>query len=321
MLLAIVVFVGVFGIAAFLIAATGVNASEQAKKALARLEVLLAASSENQDEQVDIQKRELLSSIPFVNRILLRLEVAPHLRLLLYQANVKWSPGGLLLMSGAAWVVPAYLLYLQTGAIWFSVVLALVPAAIPYGYVRWKRSRRLLKFEEMLPAALDLMVSGLRSGQGFVTALSLVGREMPDPVGPEYRICFDEQNYGLELRTAFENLCTRVPLQDNRIVMTAILIHKETGGNLAEVLEKCANVIRERFRLQREIRTKTAQGRLSGLVLALLPVVLATGMYLAAPEVISLLWTRPAGLKMLDTGIVMLVVGSLLIRKIVNVRV
>ena len=165
------------------------------------------------------------------------------------------------------------------------------------------------------------MVSGLRSGQGFVSALSLVGREIPDPVGPEYRICFDEQNYGLELRTAFENLCTRVPLQDNRIVMTAILIHKETGGNLAEVLEKSANVIRERFRLQREIRTKTAQGRLSGLVLSLLPVVLATGMYLAAPEVISLLWTRPAGLKMLYTGIVMLVVGSLLIRKIVNVRV
>jgi tight adherence protein B len=321
MLLAIVVFVGVFGIAAFLIAATGVNASEQAKKALARLEMLLAASSGNQDEQVDIQKRELLSSIPFVNRILLRLEVAPHLRLLLYQANIKWSPGGLLLLSGAAWVVPAYLFYLQTGAIWFSVVLALVPAAIPYGYVRWKRSRRFLKFEEILPAALDLMVTGLRSGQGFVTALGLVGREIPDPVGSEYRICFDEQNYGLELRTAFENLCTRVPLQDNRIVMTAILIHKETGGNLAEVLEKSANVIRERFRLQREIRTKTAQGRLSGLVLSLLPVVLATGMYLAAPEIISLLWTRPAGLKMLDTGIVMLVAGGLIIRRIVNVRV
>jgi tight adherence protein B len=321
MLLAIVVFIGVFSIVAFLILATGVNASDQAKKALARLQVLLAASSGNQDEQVDIQKRELLSSIPFVNRILLRLEVAPHLRLLLYQANVKWTPGGLLLLSGAAWVVPAYLLDLQTGAFWFSIVLALVPAAIPYGYVRWKRSRRFLKFEEMLPAALDLMVSGLRSGQGFVTALSLVGREIPDPVGPEYRICFDEQNYGLELRTAFENLCTRVPLQDNRIVMTAILIHKETGGNLAEVLEKSANVIRERFRLQREIRTKTAQGRLSGLVLALLPLVLATGMFLAAPDVISLLWTRPGGLKMLYTGIVMLVVGSLLIRKIVNIRV
>jgi tight adherence protein B len=321
MLLAIVVFIGVFSIVAFLILAMGANASEQAKKALARLEALIAASSRNQDEQIDIQKRDLVSSIPFVNRFLLRLEVTPQLRLLLSQARIKWTPGGLLLLSGAAWAVPAYLLYLQTRAFWFSVVLALVPAAIPYGYVRWKRSRRLLKFEEMLPAALDLMVSGLRSGQGFVTALSLVGREIPDPVGPEYRICFDEQNYGLELRTAFENLCTRVPLQDNRIVMTAILIHKETGGNLAEVLEKCASVIRERFRLQREIRIKTAQGRLSGLVLALLPVVLATGMYLAAPEVIGLLWKRPAGLKMLYTGIVMLVVGSLLIRRIVNIRV
>lgn len=321
MLIAIVVFIGVFSMVAFLILAVGADASEQAKKALGRLEALMVASSRKQDEQVDIQKRELLSSIPFVNRVLLRLEVAPQLRLLLYQANVKWTPGGLLLLSSAAWIVPAYLLYLQSGAFWFSVVLALIPAGIPYGYVRWKRSRRFLKFNEMLPAALDLMVSGLRSGQGFVTALSLVGREIPDPVGPEYRICFDEQNYGLELRTAFENLCTRVPVQDNRIVMTAILVHKETGGNLAEVLEKCANVIRERFRLQREIRTKTAQGRLSGLVLSLLPVVLATGMYLVAPDVIRLLWTRPAGLKMLYTGIVMLVAGGLLIRRIVNVRV
>jgi tight adherence protein B len=321
MLLAIIVFVGVFSIVAFLIAATGADSSEQTKKALTRLEALLTAPSTNQDEQLDIQKRELFSSIPLINRILLRMDVAPSLRLLLYQANVKWTPGGLLLLSVAAWAVAAYLLNLQTGAFLFSVFLALIPAAIPFFYVYWKRSRRFLKFEELLPAALDLMVSGLRSGQGLIGVLGLVGREIPDPVGPEYRTCFDEQNYGLELRTAFENLCVRVPIQDNRIIVTAILIQKETGGNLAEVLERCASVIRERFRLKREIRTKTAQGRASGLVLSLMPVVLAAGMYVTRPDVISLLWTRPAGLKMLYAGCIMITIGTLIIRKIVNVRV
>jgi tight adherence protein B len=320
MLLAIVVFLAVFSIVALVFAATGAQSSEQTKKALGRLDALLAVGGTG-DEQIDIQKRELFSSIPLINRILKRMDVAPQLRLLLYQGNVKWTPGGLLLLSVAAWAVAAYLLDLQTGAFFFSVFLAFIPAAIPFFYVQWMRSRRFLKFEELLPPALDLMVSGLRSGQGLIAVLGLVGREIPDPVGPEFRICFDEQNYGLELRTAFENLCVRFPIPDNRMVMTAILIQKETGGNLAEVLDRCASVIRERFRLKREIKTKTAQGRLSGLVLSVMPVVLALGMYISRPDVISMLWTRPAGLKMLYAGCIMISLGALIIRKIVNVRI
>jgi tight adherence protein B len=187
--------------------------------------------------------------------------------------------------------------------------------------VLWKRAKRFRKFEEGLPGALDLMVSGLRGGHSLVSVLGLVSREGPDPVGPEFRISFDEQNYGLELRTALENLAVRVPIQDLRIVTTAILIQKETGGNLAEVLDKCATMIRERFRLKQEIRTKTAQGRLTGWVLSAMPLFLATMLYFIKPEVISLLWTRPAGLKMLYTGSVMMLVGGLIIRKIVRIRV
>jgi len=321
MLLIIVVFIGVFLFAALLIAASGAGASEEAKRTQGRLEALVIASDVTKDDQIDIQKRELLSSIPLVNRILLSLEIAPQLRRLLYQANVKWTPGGFVLMSLALWAMAAYVLYVRTDAIWFCGVLALLPAGMPLAYVRWKRAKRFEKFEESLPSALDLMVSGLRGGHGLVSVLSLVGREVPDPVGPEFRICFDEQNYGLELRTALENLCVRVPIQDNRMIMTAILIQKETGGNLAEILERCAATIRERFRLKREIRSKTAQGRLSGWVLSLMPVILALGFYIARPDIISLLWTRPAGLKMLYTGIVMVIIGSLIIRKIVNVRV
>ncbi len=260
MLLEVIVFISVFIVSGLLIAATGAGASERVKHTLARLEALVVTSGVTKDEYINVQKEELLSSIPLVNRILLKLEIAPQLRLFLYQANARWTPGGFLLVSIALWAVASYVIYLRTGLFFFSLVLGLVPGAIPFGYVHRKRTKRFEKFEEGLPAALDLMVSGLRGGHGLVSVLGLVARESPDPIGPEIRICYDEQNYGLELRTALENVCIRVPIQDIRIVMTAILIQKETGGNLAEVLEKCSTVIRERFRLKREIRTKTAQG-------------------------------------------------------------
>lgn len=321
MLLAVIVFVSVFLIAALLITASGAGASERLKQTLSRLDALLTVQAVTKDEQVNVQKEELLSSIPFLNRLLLRLEIAPQLRRLLYQANLKWTPGGFLLVSATMWVFSAYLFYLKTGAFLFSLLFALLPAGVPLFYVRLKRAKRFLKFEEGLPAALDLMVSGLRGGHSLVSVLGMVSTEAPDPIGPEFRICFDEQNYGLELRTALENLSYRVPIQDMRIVMTAILIQKETGGNLAEVLDKCSHVIRERFRLKKEIRVKTAQGRLTGWILSLLPLGLGTLLFLIKPEIISLLWKKPFGLKMLYTGTVMIVIGSLIIRKIVRIRV
>jgi tight adherence protein B len=321
MLLAIIVFCGVFAVVALLVTASGVGASEQLKQTLARLDALLVSGPEGKDEAIDFEKRELMSSIPLLNRILLSFEIAPQLRRLLYQANVKWTPGGFLLISLLAWTLCAYLFYLRTGMVFFSLLAGLIPACFPLAFVARKRAARFLKFEEGLPAALDLMVSGLRGGHSLVSALGLVSRESPDPIGPEFRLCFDEQNYGLELRTALENLSTRVPIQDVRIIMTAILIQRETGGNLAEVLEKCAYLIRERFRLKREIQVKTAQGRMTGWVLSLLPVGLGIVLFLIKPEVVSLLWTRPFGVKMLYAGAVMITLGALMIRKIVRIRV
>jgi tight adherence protein B len=165
------------------------------------------------------------------------------------------------------------------------------------------------------------MVSALRAGHSLVAALRLVSSESPDPIGSEFRICFEEQNYGLELRTAMENLITRVPLQDLRIVATAILIQKESGGNLAEVLEKGANLIRERFKLKRQVRVHTAQGRLTGWILSFLPLVLGVGLYLIDPQTVSLLWTRQIGREMLGAATVMTFVGAMIIRKIVNMEV
>jgi tight adherence protein B len=224
-------------------------------------------------------------------------------------------------MCFVAFIIPGYLVYLRTGNLIFGLAIGLAFGFAPIGYVVFKRNKRMSKFEEGLPEALDLICSALRVGHSLNSALGLVTRECPDPVGTEFRVCFDEQNYGLELKTALENLTNRVPVQDLRIVVTGILIQKESGGNLAEVLEKASEVIRERFRLKRQVMTHTAQGRLTGLILTMLPIVLGCALYFINPEMMSLLWTRDIGVKLLYAAGGMIVVGGLIIRKIVNMDV
>lgn len=320
--LLVFVFIAVFIVFALILFASGAGASQPAKQTLAHLESALATSARSSGDQiVDIRKQELLSAVPLINRLLLKVEIAPRLRILLYQANLRWTAGGLLLMSLTTFAIVSYLIYLRTSAGLLAMVIGLIAAAGPFVFVLQKRRQRFNQFEQGLPEALDLMVSALRAGHSLVAALRLVANESPDPIGGEFRICFEEQNYGLELRTALENLVERVPLQDLRIVCTAILIQKESGGNLAEVLEKGSSLIRERFRLKRQVRVHTAQGRLTGWILTCLPLVLGFLLYLINPKLMSVLWTRPVGVKLLYTASAMMVIGGLIIRKIVNMEV
>jgi tight adherence protein B len=321
-LLLILVFSGIFIVLVLLLIASGANVSKETKQTMTNLQSVLAASrTASRDTVVNLRRDELLSAIPWMNRWLLKIELAPYLREVLYQADLKWTASVLILMSSLCFLVPAYLIYLRSGSLVFSLLIGLLLGLAPFGFVMHKRSRRFARFEEDLPEALDLMVSGLRAGNSLVSALRLVALESPDPIGTEFRICFDEQNYGLDLRTAMENLVARVPLQDLRIIVTAILIQKESGGNLAEVLDKASYLIRERFRLKRQVRVHTAQGRLTGWILSLLPVVLGFALYLISPETISVLWTRPIGVKLLYTSAGMTIAGALIIRKIVNMEV
>jgi tight adherence protein B len=318
----VLVFIVAFVVFALLLSTLGGAASQEKKQASGRLDSLITKANESVDEDLaSIRKQETLSTIPLLNRFLASLEIAPRLRDLLAQANLSWTPGRLVLMSVACWLVPAWLVYLKTGGAVIGLLFGMACATAPFGYVLMKRRKRFDQFEQGLPAALDLMVSALRSGHSLISAIGLASKESPDPIGREFRICFDEQNYGLELRTAMQNLATRVPIQDVQIMITAIVVQKETGGNLAEVLDRCAHIIRERFRIKKEIRTKTAQGRLTGWVLSALPVGLGFLLYLMNPEVMSLLWKRPLGLKMLYGGLSMMAIGGLIIRKIVRIRV
>jgi tight adherence protein B len=320
-LVAILVFVGAFAVVALVLLAGG-GASKQAEQAIAKLNAALSGNGMHTgDLIVDVRKDEILSAVPWINRLLLRLEIAPRLKALLYQSGVKWTAGALLLMSATCFVVIAYLVYLRTDVIILAILLGSLAAFAPLAFVLHKRHRRFVQIEQELPEALDLMVSALRAGQSFVGALRLVAHESPEPLSGEFRICFDEQNYGLELRTAMENLVTRVPLQDLRIVVTGILIQKESGGNLAEVLDKTAYVIRERFRLRRQVRVHTAQGRLTGWILSFLPLVLGLALYFINPQNMSLLWTRDIGQKLLLASGLMTMSGALIIRKIVNMEV
>jgi len=148
-----------------------------------------------------------------------------------------------------------------------------------------------------------------------------VSRECGDPVGSEFKVCFEEQNYGLELKTALDNIISRVPLQDLRIVATAIMIQKESGGNLAEVLDKTSHVIRERFRLKRQIGVHTAQGRLTGWILTFLPIVLGIALYTVNPEMMSILWKTAIGVKLLWAAACGILIGGVIIHKIVNMDV
>lgn len=321
-LLMVVVFSGVFAVLTLLLFASGAAVSKETKQTMTHLESVLAASpSASHDPIVNLRKDELLSAIPWINRWLLTIEFAPYLRGILYQANLKWTAGVLILMSSVFFVIPTYLIYLRSGTFILSLLIGLLLGFAPYVFVMQKRRRRFAQFEQDLPEALDLMVSSLRAGNSLVSAVRLVAYESPDPIGGEFRICFDEQNYGLDLRTAMENLITRVPLQDLRIVVTAILIQKESGGNLAEVLDKASYLIRERFRLRRQVRVHTAQGRLTGWVLTLLPLVLGVALYFVNPATISVLWTRAIGIKLLYAAAGMTIAGGLIIRKIVNMEV
>jgi len=315
------VFVGVFVLIALpWMAASPSNSSKQALAALdaaLKAEPTLAMGQQN----LNLRKDEQMSSIPWLNEKLLNLKIAPLLRRLLSQAELSWSPGRLLVMTAAGFALPAYVLYLSFQFLPLALIGGLVVGAIPFAWVILKRRRRFAAFEKELPDALDLMVSGLRAGHSLVAALALVARECPEPIKGEFRICFEEQNYGLEMKAALENMINRMPLQDLKITATAILIQKESGGNLAEVLDKTAHVVRERFRLKRQIMVRTAQGRLTGWILTLLPVVLGIAIYFIDPEMISMLWHRQIGIWMLWTAAGLILLGGIVIQRIVNIDV
>ncbi len=319
----VLIFVAAFAvIAPVLVYSSGAGKTATNKKVIAALNTALGEERKEAAPVIDVRKKEqVFSSIPWLNHLLGKVDLIPRLQKTLNQAEVKWTPGFLLLMSFACLGISAYLIYLRTSSMILGLLIGTALSFLPLCYVLIKRGKRFKKFEEGLPDALDMIASALRVGHSFNSAMSLVSRECPDPIGGEFRTVFEEQNYGLDLRVSLENFTGRVPLQDLKIVVTAILIQRESGGNLAEVLEKTAYVIRQRFRLKRQVMTHTAQGRLTGWILTILPVALGVGLYILNPDTESLLWKRDIGIKLMFAAGGMLVVGTMIIQKIVRMEV
>jgi tight adherence protein B len=321
LLIVLAIFVGIFTVAILLVVVPRTGSKNTITTRLAALDQEFAPAGYD-EEVADIRRApQTLTSIPLLNNWLTKMNLDVASSRYLYQANVTVSLGALLLTSVACFALLSYILFLQLGALLPAVALSAGSLPMPFLYVKHKRAKRLSAMEQQLPDALGMMVSALRVGHSLTASLGAVAQESPEPIAGELRKCFEEQSYGVDSRTALLNLTTRAPIQDIRIFVAAVLIQKESGGNLAEVLENVAQTTRERFRLKKQISVHTAQGRMTGWILSLLPVALGVGMYFVNPDGMSILWRHPTGLKMLYIASAMDITGGLIIRKLVNIRV
>src|SRR6266568_3422761 len=269
----------------------------------------------------DILRRENYSDLPLVNAILQRVKLAADIDELIKQANSSWTVGRVVFGALAILVVVGVVASTWLHSVLIGVALGLAAANIPYISLRIQRSARLDKFAAILPDAIDLMGRALRAGHAVTAAIEMVARECADPVGMEFRRVFEEQNFGLPLREALLHLAKRVPVADLQFLVTAMLVQKETGGNLAEVLDKAGAVIRERSRLLGQLRIYTAQGRMTGWILGLLPFIVFTLMNFVNPGYARVLLDDPMGRKAIWLGLGLMVIGVYLIRKIVDIKV
>jgi tight adherence protein B len=201
-----------------------------------------------------------------------------------------------------------------------ALPIALAVAWVPVLVMNFMRQQRIFKFEEQFPECLDLLARALRAGHAFTTGLQMVAEEMPEPVGPEFRIIYDQQNYGLPLPEALRSFAERVPLLDAKFFVTAVMTQRESGGNLAEVLDNLASVIRDRFKVKRQIRVISAHGRLTGWVLTAVPPVLALVQFVIAPDNLHTLWTDPMGIRFIEAAIFLQITGALIIRQLVKIE-
>ena len=278
------------------------------------------------DEDPEAKVKALLKTaksgpLPALERMLNESGRGSALRKWIEQSGTSATVGSLLLMGLASAAVVGFIVGVAVRASWGMPVGAIIGFAIPFCVLNYKRTRRLRTFEEQFPEALDLIARALKAGHAFVTGLKMVADEMPEPVGPEFRKTFDEQNFGLPLKDALTNLSERVPNLDVRFFATAVLIQRETGGNLSEILENLAHVVRERFKILRQVRVCTAHGRMTGYVLLALPAFLCVALSFINPDHMNLLFRERMGHILLMTAVVMQTVGYFWIRQVVKIEV
>jgi tight adherence protein B len=321
----VVLFVFLFAAAAVVGAYFGVSRLPrylQERQLDARIEEVVAVGGPKDEKNPEeLVKARYEGPLPALDRLAAGTARGSALAAWVEQSGVHISMSALLLIAFVSALVFGFIF---STALRMSIGWVLGGAAgfmLPFLYLRIKRTRRLHAFEEAFPEALDLMARALKAGHAFATGLKMVADEMSEPVGPEFRKTFDEQNFGLPLKDALTSLTIRIPILDVRFFSTAVMIQRETGGNLAEILENLAHVVRERFKILRQVRVYTAHGRLTGYVLLALPVFLMIALAFINPDHMNLLFREPIGHKLLAAAAVMQVVGYFWIRQVVKIEV
>jgi tight adherence protein B len=290
-----------------------------------RLMVARAAATMAQSRTIDadlsILRDQALSGIGLLQRFLLKFRFGSKLKTLLEQADVKMKTGTLVLCI-AVFAMTGLLLGIAF-KLWaiLTVLTGSITGSLPILVVLHLRTRRFGKFEAQFPDAIDLLSRAIRAGHAFNSGIKMIADEMPDPVGMEFRRVFEEQNFGLPLKTAMMNLLDRINLIDLRLFVVAVMVQRQSGGNLAELLGKISETIRERFRIMRQLKIHTAQAKLTGIILVCLPPALGFIIYMLNYEYMKVMFENDWGLKMMYAAVAMQGIGLVWIRKIVNIEV
>ena len=290
------------------------------RKMMTRLSALQEVSVRG-EEVPEVLRKELLSDMPFLHNLLTTAPGIRHLKLFLDQAAIQMQVGKFVLIAvGLAFV--GLLITLAIGLpIYLAVFGVAIGAAIPFIVASIMRQQRFDKFEEQFPEAMDLLGRAVRAGHAFTTGFELIGKELPDPVGHEFRIAFQQQSLGLPLKEALGNLAVRMPLPDIRIFVSSLQIQRESGGNLGEILDTLSEIVRERFKLRRQIRIYTAEGRLSMYFLTAIPIVAFLALMLFQPDYLAPMLTDRRGHIGLAVAVILQVIGYFVINRIIKIKI
>jgi len=305
----------------FVVASLLDERSSKARLLRDRLSTVQKSGEREPSQELALLRDEVLSKIPALDNLLRRSSSISNLQTLLEQADVKSRAGNVLLLcllsgAGLGLIVLVFSPFPQFA--WLGLIIG---GFFPYSYANYKRSKRFSKFEELFPEAIDTLARAVRAGHAFTTALELIASELGEPVASEFRKLYEEQKFGLPVRDALINLTQRVPLVDVKFFVTAVMLQRETGGNLAEILDNLSYVIRERFKIMRQVRVHTAQGRMTMMLLMGLPPIIVVTMQTMNPLFIRPLFDDPIGHLLIVVGITLQTVGYFVIRRIIQIQV
>jgi tight adherence protein B len=272
-------------------------------------------------QQVELVRDEMMSRIPALDAVLRKSERVSLLRKMLEQGHVDIRAGNFLMLCVLSAAVFGVVFAIAGGAFVFGWAGALLGFFVPYAYASHMRSKRFQRFEEKFPEAIDTLARAVRAGHAFTTALEMIATEVSEPVAGEFRQLYEEQKFGLPVRDALLNLADRIPLVDVKFFVTAVMLQRETGGNLAEILDNLSYVIRERFKILRQVRVHTAQGRLTMMLLMAMPPTIVVIMLTLNPGFIQPLFSDPIGHVLIVAGITLQTLGYFFIRRIIRIQV